>query len=132
MKRLALAVLAATIACSTAANAACNQTDLTGIWQIYSTAWDNSGAWWSRCQVKINAGGTMSNGQCANSLGQSGPMTNGSATIVAAAACTFRAQFRLGGDLNRVVHATLSRDKTTGSGVGTFPGGKFNFTMSKR
>ena len=73
----------------------------------------------------------MSNGRCTNSLGQAGPMINGSAQISAAAACTYTAQFRLGGELNRVVHATLSKDKTTGSGVGTFPGGKFIFTMSK-
>jgi hypothetical protein len=131
MKRIALA-LAATLAFSTAANAACNQADFDGVWQIYSAGWDNSGSWWSRCKVRINTAGAMSNGRCSNSLGQSGPMTNGSATIVAAAACTFRAQFRRGRDLNRVVHPTLSRDKTTGSGVGTFPGGKFNFTMSKR
>jgi hypothetical protein len=31
-------------------------------------------------------------------------------------------------NLNKVVHGTLSKDKTTGSGVGTFPGGKFTFT----
>ena len=36
----------------------------------------------------------------------------------------------LGGELNKVVHATLSKDRTTGSGVGTFPGGNI-FTMSK-
>jgi hypothetical protein len=130
MKQIALA-LAATLTLSTAANAACNQTDFVGVWQIYSAGWDNSGSWWTRCKVRINSGGPMSNGRCSNSLGQSGPMTNGSATLFSAAACTYRAQFRLGGDLNKVVHGTLSKDKTTGSGVGTFPGGKFIFTMSK-
>ena len=44
---------------------------------------------------------------------------------------TYTAQFTVAGALNRVVHATLSTDKTTVSGVGSFPGGKFIFTMSK-
>jgi hypothetical protein len=38
-----------------------------------------------------------------------------------AAACTYRARFRLGAELNKVVHGPLSKDKTTGTGVGTFP-----------
>jgi len=131
MTRFALAAFAATLTLSTASNAACNQADLAGVWQIYSTGWDSSGSWWSRCKVRINSGGAMSNGRCSNSLGQAGPMTNGSATLVSAAACTFRTQSRFDGELNKVIHGTLSKDKTTASGVGTLPGGKFIFTMSK-
>jgi hypothetical protein len=132
MTRFALAAFAATLTLSTAANAACNQADLAGVWQIYSAGWDSSGSWWSRCRVRINSGGAMSNGRCSNSLGQSGPITNGSATLVSAAACTFKTQSRFNGELHKIVHGTLSKDKTTGSGVGTLPGGKFIFTMSKR
>jgi hypothetical protein len=132
MTRFAVVAFAAALTFSTAANAACNQADLAGLWQIYSAGWDSTGSWWSRCRVRINNGGTMSNGRCSNSLGLSGPITNGSATLVSVAACTFKTQSRFDGDLHKIVHGTLSNDKTTGSGDGTLPGGNFIFTMSKR
>jgi hypothetical protein len=124
---IAIALLLAT----TAANAACTQADLAGAWQIYSAGWDGADSWWSRCKMTLNATGTMSNASCTDSAGQTGPMTAGSASIIAGPTCTYTAQFRIGGALNKVVHATMAKDKTTGSGVGTFPGGKFIFTMSK-
>lgn len=116
---------------STVANAACLQSDLSGTWQIYTVGANSSQVWWTRCKVSVNGAGTMSNGSCSNSLGQTGAITSGNAKMTVGALCTFTAQFHLGGALNQVVHATLSRDKTTGSGVGTFSGGGFMLSMTK-
>ena len=129
--KTAIPAIVASILIPTAVNAACVQADLTGTWQVYSSGWDSPQAYWTRCKMTINANGTMSNGTCTNSAGQSGPMTAASAILTAPSTCTYTAQFRVGGALNRVLHATLARDKNTGNGVGTFPGGTFIFSMTK-
>ncbi len=130
MLKFAIA-LAASAVVTTTANAACTQADLEGTWQIYSAGWSNNESWWSRCKKRINAAGAMSNATCTDSFNQTGPMTNATATISNGSFCTYTAQFTVGNAVNKVLHATLSQDKTLGSGVGSFRGGKFIFTMSK-
>jgi hypothetical protein len=124
-------VLFAGLTLSGAAHAACTQADLAGTWQIYSAGWNNSyQTWWSRCKATVNGAGTMA-GNCTTSLGPTSPMTGASVKLTAGATCTFSAKFTVGSEVNKVAHGTLSTDKTTGSGVGTFPGGAFLFTITK-
>jgi hypothetical protein len=127
------AALSAAVILSTAANAACTQANLSGKWQAYTSSWETKSkiSYWSRCTFTVNAAGTMSAASCVNSLGQSGPMTGGKVKISKEATCTYTAQFVVGGALNKVGHGTLAKDKYTASGVGTFPGGGFLFTMTK-
>jgi hypothetical protein len=114
-----------------ASYAACTQADLRGIWQAYSAAADSGGADWVRCRLAINPSGTIANTSCTSSTGFTGPLTNGRASITSGPNCTFAAQFTFGGVVNRVVHGTLARNKITGTGVGTFPGGAFLFSLTK-
>ncbi len=134
MQKLGI-VVAVSMLTATVANAACVQGDLAGTWQVYSHGWDNAAGgflWWNRCKVTFNASGTMTAGTCvASKNGEGGPISNGSGTLTVANACTFTAQFTVGGLLNRVVHSTMSKDKEVVTGVGTFSGGAFSFQMSR-
>jgi len=113
------------------AYAACQQSDLQGTWQSYSSADSTSGSFWVRCKLKINSTGGIANAPCFTWDGTKGTLTNGSVSIVNANLCTFKATFRLFGSVNRVKHGTLAPDGTTGTGVGTFPKGIFLFTLVK-
>jgi hypothetical protein len=132
LRRSASLCLAASLLFPAAANAACTAADLTGSWQAYAMSVNGSGgATWTRCKLTINASGAIANTTCVSPFG-SGPLTQGQATLTTPATCTFSAQFRIAGVLNRVLHGTVSRDKEVGQGVGTFPsGGLFIFNMTK-
>jgi hypothetical protein len=129
MLRFAIA-LGTSLVLATAANAACTASNLAGKWQVYSVgAQDGHSSYWVRCTVTINAAGNLS-GQCADMSGSAGHAA-GKLTMAVPAACTFKGQFNLFGAVNKVVHGTLSKDRTTGSAVGTFPGGNFALTFMK-
>src|SRR4051812_38731405 len=130
LRHLATLCFAATFLLPGSANAACVQTDLSGSWQAYSMANNGSSTYWTRCELVINGSGGIANTTCTWPFGTA-PLTLGHATLSAASACTFTAQFTINGTVNRVLHATLSRDKEGGQGVGTFPGGVFFFNITK-
>jgi hypothetical protein len=130
MFRFALVALSALILSATA-NAACTQAQISGKWQTYSGSWNNSQSWWTRCTFTVGATGVMSGGTCANSLNQAGPISNGSIKLTSGPNCTYTATFRVGGETNKVTHATLAKYHNTATGVGTFPAGAFIFTMTK-
>jgi hypothetical protein len=119
---------------SNVAVAACTQGHLQGRWQVYAFSYD-SGAYdgyWSNCTINIGATGTMT-GTCKNKAGQSAPMSHARVTITPSS-CHFTGQFRLNGVLNRIAQGTLAtaaRVPIAGSGVGTFAGGSFMFSIIK-
>lgn len=114
-----------------AAYAACTQAEGAGSWQAYAITAEGGSAFWTRCRLSINSVGTIATNTCTRSDGVTGSMTNGHINLVNAARCTFTGSFNLGGDLNTIRHSTLSRDKITVEGVGTFPGGIFSFNLTK-
>ena len=114
---------------SGAALADCNQSSLKGNWQSYSAGWDGKDAFWKRCTFKINGKGEVTDGTCQLSRGTPAAMT-GEFKLTDEAACTYTAQLK-SPDANRLVQGTLSRDKITGMGVGSFPGGTFIAVMTK-
>ena len=131
-RRLGTLCFAATFFFPAAANAACTQADLAGSWQAYAISVTGFGdAYWSRCKLNINGIGAIANTTCVTPFGNAA-LTQGLASLSNAASCTFAAQFRIAGTLNKVVHGTVSKDKEVGQGVGTFPnGGMFSFNMTK-
>lgn len=114
-----------------AALAACLQSDGAGSWQAYAITAEGGGAFWTRCRLSINSVGTIATNTCTRSDGVTGSMTNGHINLVNATRCTFTGSFNLGGALNTIRHSTLSRDKISVEGVGTFPGGIFSFNLTK-
>jgi hypothetical protein len=121
-------ILAAVINAPTASLASCAKSDLVGTWQFYASYSDNN---WVRCKIAINSSGTVTSATCAQATGAGVAFSNGSFRIAAASTCTFTAQFSFNAVLNRVVHATLSRGKTTAVGVGLSQGGNFSYMMDK-
>lgn len=123
--------LAASLMVPTVASAACKQADLTGLWQAYVSSFASGEDVWARCVLKINAAGRINDTACVYTSGAEADFTDGKATISEPAACTFKGQFKINGTVNKVVHATLARDKLTADGVGTFEGGGFTFSLNK-
>jgi hypothetical protein len=109
------------------ANAACTQADLAGTWIAYSLSGDQ----WASCRLVIASNGRIANTSCARSTGDRVSFTNGSARV-AAPACIFTAQYTVGGQIvERVIHGTIARDKTTAQGVGLSLGDGFLFSLTK-
>jgi hypothetical protein len=111
---------------SHAALSACTQADTRGNWQAYST---NSSGLSVYCKLGVSATGTISNSTCTATNGVSANFTNGKITLSSGPSCTFKGSFRLGGELNSVKSATMTRDKLIIQGVGTYPGGNFTFNL---
>jgi hypothetical protein len=124
-------LLVGTLAVQGHAFASCAQIDAAGSWQAYSIASSIGAGNWIRCRMPINAAGTIANNTCTDSLGITATMTGGKLTLTDAARCTFTGSFRLAGASNTIRHATMSLDKKSVEGVGTFPGGIFRFNLTK-
>lgn len=114
-----------------AAYASCTQADGAGSWQAYSIFAESGGSAWLRCRLSINSVGTVATNACTRSDGVTASMTNGHINLVNAARCTFTGSFKLHGILNTIRHSTMSRDKISAEGVGTYPGGIFSFNLTK-
>lgn len=113
------------------AYSACTQADIAGTWQAYSVGATANGGYWVQCRVSVNSNGTIANNTCIDSGNNAATMTNGKVTLTSSARCTYTGNFRLGGALNTIRHATLAKSKTTAEGVGVFPGGVFRFSLTK-
>jgi hypothetical protein len=136
MKRQLIAIVTgvAFLATAAAANAACTQGNLAGNWQVYAFGAGSQGASWARCTISINGGGAIQNTTCVTPFGAA-QLKGGSATLLNGPTCTYKAQFSINGPtggLYKVDHATLSKDKEIGNGVGTFgSNGQLVFNMTK-
>lgn len=131
LKKTGLGIALALLAGSTA-YAACTQADLAGSWQAYAMSASNSGVALTRCKMSVNGAGTIAASSiCTDHAGNSAPMQAASVKLTVGATCTFNGQFRLGNVLYRILHGTVASDKKTASGMGTFPGGGFFFTLSE-
>jgi hypothetical protein len=128
MKKIAAVLVSVIMLCAPAsAYAACVQSDLAGAWQLYHTI----GAVWHRCAVVIRSGGAMDSAGCrisGNAVTQ--PLTDGRATLVSHQNCVFTASYKVGELRFDVEHATLSRDKQTAAGGGSFTGDYNFFTIN--
>jgi hypothetical protein len=135
MKRLAAIISGVAMLLTPAvANAACSQSNLTGVWQAYTAGVGGAvpAFNWVRCKIRIADTGAIANTTCTTMAGASVALTNGVATLTIPGTCTFVTQFEIAGALYHVKHATLGpTDKRIGNGVGTFQGGGFAFNMTR-
>jgi len=120
-------VLAAALLTPSVSLAACPLNDFDGAARVYATGWDGQDANWLNCRVDISNTGAVT-GSCINSDGQRANISNGSISKFGNT-CSFQGQFTLAGVVHRIRHGTISVDMLTASGVGTFPGGSFLFTL---
>lgn len=108
--------------------AACALSDVGGLWQVYSVG--NTGA--VRCIVKVSGAGVIdqNNSTCVFTDGTSTRM-RGNLVLNSPSRCTFSGSvtYISDGFVNRVRHSTLTKDKLSGSGIGTATGGFFLFTL---
>ena len=123
-------MLAATMFVGSAAtaSAACLLSDAAGVWIGYS--YNNTGDW-ATCRFTIGSTGIVAPTTCKGSSGETAAFTNGKLTLASGPLCIFTGSFILGGEANTIKHATLSRDKISFEGVGTFADGTFVFSMTK-
>lgn len=128
-KRLVGGISAATLmlGLTQAAFAACIQGNATGNWQMYGI--DGAGGW-VRCKLAINALGNAANTTCVTTSA-SLPLTNGRVKLAIGPTCTFNGGFNIAGIAYTIRHATMSLDKITMEGVGSYPGGTFSFNLTK-
>ena len=119
------------LAAATVAHASCIQADAAGNWQAYAVS-SNGNV--TRCKITVNSSGLMSNNTCTqyfSSSSQTGVMTGGKINLSAGSTCTFTGSFNLGGAVNLVRHLTISKDKISAEGIGTFSGGAFSLNLTK-
>lgn len=113
------------------AHAACALGTIQGKWKAYSSGSDRGATYWRSCLINISANGTITNPSCLDSIGSTLTATQGKVQLQSGANCAYSATFRFAGQNNRVDNMTLSRDRETVYGVGSFPGGHFIFSMVK-
>ena len=111
--------------------AGCVQSDIAGRWQVYTNVSEQQTAHWLICRLAVTEAGSISEGRCDGQNVQNLQITFGEIEIADTANCAFIGYFDLNDTTNRVHHATLSPEKSVGSGVGGYPDGFFTFTMIK-
>lgn len=134
IRRFSVMLLAAILALpASSAFAACSQADATGVWQVYSLGYQRGyEPYWTRCVLLLNPQGQFRPGtKCADMLGREVP-ASGHLRLSSAPICSFTGQIVMGGLRSVVNHATLGRAKDHVEGAGSFPGGLFLFSASKR
>jgi hypothetical protein len=113
------------------ASAACPSANAAGLWRLYAGSSNQSGAYWVKCTLVLGKDGKLgSASNCQTSWGLNSLVT-GSITVTAPALCTLTGSltFTSGGNVGTVTEATMSQDKKSATGVGTFSGDGFQFTM---
>ena len=126
-------IVFAAVALPAVAHASCTQADLKGVWESYGLGVTSKGGSWLHCTFKVDGAGAITNTSCDQSGGVTKKLTGGLVTMANGTTCGFRGHFRLNGDLNNILFATLSSGGDTASGVGSAqPSGEFQFTMVKR
>jgi hypothetical protein len=121
MKRLATVVTAVVVLLllSSAAWAACAQSDLTGTWLTYQSGYLIEGSnlflYWQRCTVKLNSSGFVTGGSCRNDIDQTFSLTTGRIRVTSGCVVTGSAG---GPDGSATIdHGALDRGKTVFMGV---------------
>jgi hypothetical protein len=120
-------------------SAACNNANLHGLWKLYAGSSNQSTAYWVKCTLVVEGDGKVgSASSCQTSWGMNSLVT-GSVSITTPALCTLIGSltFTTGGAVGTVTDATMSQDKKSvtgvgsfsGGGAGTFSDGDFQFTM---
>ena len=130
--RAACAAIVA-IACTLphSAHADCVQADLEGRWQVYADVSDRQSAHWLTCTLFVSENGVISDGRCDGPSQKNLRISAGKIEIADTINCAFTGYLDVNETPNRVDHATLSPEKTFGSGVGSYRSGFFTFTIIK-
>ena len=123
-----LAVVLAGLTLSSTANATCTQANMVGTWEAYSLS-AQTGIW-TRCKMTVTTTGAFTNASCVDLDANAAPVT-GNVKLLNGALCAFNGKIVAGGETSTIKHMTLSQDKITAEGVGTFPGGTFIFSLTK-
>ena len=125
------AIVAFMCALPQSAYADCIQKDIEGRWRVYADVSDRQSAHWLTCTLSVGEGGVIADGRCDGPDQRNLPLTNGRIEIADTTNCAFTGYLDVNETPNRVDHATLSAEKTFGSGVGSYRDGFFTFTMIK-
>jgi hypothetical protein len=113
------------------ARADCVQSDVEGRWQVYANVSEQKTAHWLTCKLFITKDGFVAEGRCDGPNVQNLQIKFGEIEIADTANCTFTGYFGADDTMSRVHHATLTPEKSVGSGVGGYADGFFTFTMIK-
>lgn len=109
----------------------CVQKDIEGRWRVYADVSDRQSAHWLTCTLSVGEGGVISDGRCDGPGQKNLLISAGRIEIADTTNCTFTGYLDVNETPNRVDHATLSPEKTFGSGVGSYRDGFFTFTIIK-
>jgi hypothetical protein len=133
MRRRAVCAAAILLVCTLthSAFADCVQSDVEGRWQVYANVSEQQAAHWLTCKIVVTKDGIISEGRCDGPNVRNLQITLGKIEIADTSNCTFIGHFDVNDTPNHVHHATLSPEKSVGSGVGGYPDGFFTFTMIK-
>ena len=111
--------------------AGCVQSDIAGRWQVYANVSEQQAAHWLTCRLVVTETGNISESRCDGQNVQNLQFAFGEIEIAETANCTFIGYLGMNDTTSRIHHATLSPEKSVGSGVGEYPDGFFTFTMIK-
>jgi hypothetical protein len=113
------------------AHADCIQKDIEGRWRVYADVSDRQSAHWLTCTLSVGESGVISDGRCDGPGQKNLQITTGKIEIEDTTNCAFSGYLEVNETPNHIDHATLSPEKTFGSGVGSYRDGFFTFTMIK-
>jgi hypothetical protein len=131
LRKLAVTAVVAAMFTNGVAQAACTQSNLTGLWKAYSAGVDEGVSYWTSCFLQISSTGAITPTTCVNSFGLRGALTNARIVLAVGSQCAYNGTFTFAGERNTLMNMTMARDKYSGYGVGVFPGGSFIFSMVK-
>jgi hypothetical protein len=112
--------------------ASCSQGDVQGVWHIYTM---NAVGAVTRCSISMNSNGGITGSQCGYWSGgsqTSATTASGKITLNNGEKCTFGGSMNIGGLTHNIRELTMSQQKTTGDGFGTYSGGQFLISATKR
>lgn len=98
---------------------------------MYANVSEQQTAHWLSCKLTVTKDGIISEGRCDGPSARNLQITFGEIEIADTANCTFAGYFGVNDTPNRIHQATLSSEKSFGSGVGGYRDGFFTFTMIK-
>jgi hypothetical protein len=124
-------VAAATLLAPAMVMAACTQADISGQWQATSSGYGGGKFYRAECTLNVGANGAVSGSSCTNTQGQAGAMSDARLTLSSGANCSYRGSFIWFNTLHQLTQLTLTADKKSGNGAGTFEKGNFTFVMTR-
>jgi hypothetical protein len=117
MKRATVAVAAVIVMLlfTSAAWAACAQSDLTGTWMTYQAGVSGGSIYWQRCSVRLDSTGRVIGGSCRDDIDQTFSLTRGRIRVSSECVVTGTAGGADG--IATINHGALDRGKTVFMGV---------------